>query len=154
MIELINFEISPTKKRVGSAIVKYYDLYIFCDVCVYKREKLWIKMPEFWFTETKKTRFVYWGNQKRSDEFQNQVLQLILEKHGFDILKGIEEMKNEFSRRKKDKNEKSDSSNELTHPPKKEFFVHAETKKPSINFTEVCLKPMRANKKFPRCLRG
>lgn len=81
-IELVDSYISIGTRQVGFLKVKYYDLIIYCDLVFFrKRNKAWIRMPEYWFTQENKTCFCRWDDKKISDQFQEVMLKLVFEKH-------------------------------------------------------------------------
>lgn len=86
MIEVISVKIKTTQKRVARVDIKYHDLILKCDLVVYNKEnKLWIRMPEFWFTKDKKTHFCMWKDKITSDAFQQECLKQIVDKFGINI---------------------------------------------------------------------
>lgn len=85
MIQVVKFTLSPSKKRIALVHVKYHDITLCCEVVIYKRQKMWIRLPEFWVKDTEKWRFVYFSNLDRSNEFQEIVLKKIFEMVGFDL---------------------------------------------------------------------
>ena len=74
MIEIVDCGISVDITRIGFVMVKYNDLIISCDICVYKQQKIWIRLPEMWISETQKRRFLYWPSEEKSNDFQKEVL--------------------------------------------------------------------------------
>ncbi len=81
-LEILEYETRPCKFRIGFALVKYHQLVIKCDLVYFpKGKKAWVRMPEKWFTPTKKTSFCYWPTKEISDQFQKEVLKLIFDKY-------------------------------------------------------------------------
>ncbi len=99
MIDVKKIEIRPSSYRLGIVVIKYYDLVISCDLCVYKKEKLWLRMPEIWLSETDKKRFVWWEENSFSEEFQNIVLKKVFDMVGLTLEKAIEMRKDFFAKR-------------------------------------------------------
>ena len=58
MIEVVKAKLSPNETRIAEAHIKYFGLTLICDICLYKNESLWIRMPELWVTPESKKRFV------------------------------------------------------------------------------------------------
>ena len=92
MFEVLDIKEDVTHTRVGTVNVRYYDLIISCDICVYKREKLWVRMPEIWIKKDKKISFNRWISREKSDEFQEIVLKKVFDVVGWDLKKCIDLM--------------------------------------------------------------
>ena len=110
MYEVLTAKIHPTLRRLGIVLVRYCELEFYCDICIYKKEKLWIRMPEMWITPTKKQRFFNWTSQEESKRFQEYVLRKVFEMLGLDLKKGIE-IKSKFFCDKKKLTKKKDKLN-------------------------------------------
>lgn len=92
-LDVVNFEIDPTKIRVGHLEVSYHELRIRCQLMVWKKEKLWIKFPEFYLPEKKKCMLVWWPSKQKSDEVQNFLLKKVFDKYAMDLEKAIDVVK-------------------------------------------------------------
>lgn len=115
MLDVLSFEMKPTLDRIGVVIVSYYDLVILCDLCVYKDEKLWVRMPELWINKDTKKSFVSWKNKIISDEFQSQILKKVFDMVGITVEKAVKIRKDFFTRRK----EMTEMKNKFTLNEKK-----------------------------------
>lgn len=100
MIKVTKVSLKANLTRLGLVVVKYYDLYISCDLCLYKNERFWIRMPEIWDENAKKRTFVFWDEKEKSDEFQKEVLKQIFEMHPLTIEEGAQLRKKFFVTRK------------------------------------------------------
>lgn len=100
MIEVLKVELKPDKIRIGRLKIKYYDLTIFCDLCLYKDEKLWVRMPEMWRNKEEKIHFLFWENPEKSDEFQKVVLNKVFETLGLTVEAAVKMRQDFFLRRK------------------------------------------------------
>ena len=89
MIQIVNFKEMPTRTRLAIVMVRYFDIIIRCDLCIYKDEHLWVRMPEEWKGDTK-YQYVFWEDKKRSDDFQQEVLTKIYENFGYDVAKAMD----------------------------------------------------------------
>lgn len=101
MIEIMKIEMKPTLTRLGLVFVKYYGLVISCDICIYKKEKLWIRMPEVWLTEDVKRGFAFWLDKEESNQFQITVLKKVFDMIGLTLEKAIDMRKQFFKERNK-----------------------------------------------------
>ncbi len=79
MIDVVKIIEKPTTTRLGIVHVKYYELVLCCEYCIYKEEKLWIRMPEVWLTTEVKKSYVYWMEKDKSAEFQMCVLKKLFD---------------------------------------------------------------------------
>lgn len=98
-IEVVKVAIKTHKTRLATVLLKYYDLLMMCDLCIFKEERLWIRMPEIWRNEQKQ-RFCAWEKTETSEAFQREVLKQIEEKEGITLQKGIE-LRNAYMERRK-----------------------------------------------------
>jgi hypothetical protein len=105
MIEVLNYEIKPTPMRLGWINVRYHDILIRCSICVFKDEKLFVRMPEM-FLKERKMQFVSWISRKHSNAFQNQMLEYLKEKEGLDLAKAVILKAQGQEKKKKDDNNK------------------------------------------------
>ncbi len=103
MIDVEMFKISLNAGRIAAIHVRYHDCLLMCDLCLYKREKLWIRMPERW-TGVHKIRYIYWDSKEISDKFQNRVLEIIRDKYKFDLPDAVKLLVNHVDAKKADKN--------------------------------------------------
>lgn len=99
MIKLIKVILKPKKHRLGLLYVKYFNLTLRCDLCLYKNEKLWVRMPEKWTSPENKKSFVFWERKEHSDAFQEIVLDQLRKKSNFSLQEAIE-MKKTFLEQK------------------------------------------------------
>jgi len=99
MIDVVKVEIRPSSFRLGIVIVSYYDLVLSCDLCIYKEEKLWIRMPEMWINHNEKKKFVWWQEKNFSDDFQNLVLKKVFDMVGLTLEQAIELRKDFFAKK-------------------------------------------------------
>jgi len=90
MIEITHIERFADKLKLASLHVKYHNLTIQCDVCLYKNVRLWVRMPEYWMVGNVKKRLVFWENKNDSNDFQNEVIKQFTEKTGLTLEKAIE----------------------------------------------------------------
>ena len=100
MIEVIRFDIEPTYKSLAKVIVRYFDLMLYCELCVYKNESLWVRMPEIWTTPKSKKSFVSWVNQDKSDEFQKVILKKLFDMVGFTLSDALRIRKGFFKKKR------------------------------------------------------
>jgi hypothetical protein len=107
MIEIVKVSIKPTPLRIGWVNVKYHQLVLRCNICVFKEERLFIRMPEV-FLKKEKFSFAFWMTKKDSDTFQREVLKLLKKSIKLDLATAIE-LKKKGQERKKvdDSNKKS-----------------------------------------------
>lgn len=89
MIEISDVVFKANATRVGFLKVKYYDLIIKCDICLYKNEKLWIRMPETW-VQDKKKNYAYWESKEKSNINQEIILKKLSDLMGFSLEIAIE----------------------------------------------------------------
>lgn len=101
MIQVVKVQIGVNLFRIGTVDVKYYDLIIVCDLCLYKNSHLWVRTPEIWLTKDLKKRFIYFEDRIKSDEFQRFCLDGALEISGLTLQKGIELRREFFKKTKK-----------------------------------------------------
>lgn len=85
MYEVLKANLKPNTRRIASVLIKYYDLVMNCDICLYKNEKLWVRMPEVWMTPELKVKFAYWDGKEKSDQFQDYVLKKVFDMLGLDV---------------------------------------------------------------------
>jgi len=101
MLEVLHAEINPTSTRLGIVVIRYYELVVYCEICVYKEQNLWVRMPEIWTTTEFKRRLVYWENQKLSDLYQVIILKKVFDLIGLNLEEGIR-IKREFLIKRKE----------------------------------------------------
>lgn len=101
MIKLLKVVLKPKKHRLGLLYIKYYNLTIRCDLCLYKNEKLWVRMPEKWTNPENKKKFVFWENKDDSNAFQQIVLDQLHKKSKFNLQEAIE-LRKKFLEQKND----------------------------------------------------
>jgi len=99
MFDVVYAQISPSRFRLGTAMVAYHDIRILCDICLYKDTKLWIRMPEIWLENSVKKQLVFWDDKQKSDEFQKIILSKIFDLIGLTLESAIS-MKNEYMNKK------------------------------------------------------
>lgn len=91
MTEVIHADIKVTPTRVGTVTINHEGLVVRCDICVYKNEKLWVRMPEYWITPESKVRICYWGSKELSDEKQVFILNKVFDMTGLDLQRAVKE---------------------------------------------------------------
>lgn len=101
MIEVLKVDMRTNGVRIGSVMLKYYQAIICCDLCLYKNQNFWIRMPEIWVTKTTKRQFVFWETRELSDAFQKEVLKKVFDVVPLTVEKAIEMRKDFFATRKK-----------------------------------------------------
>jgi len=101
MIEITKINMGPNARRLGQIHVKYFDIILKLEVCLYKDEKLWVRMPEIWINASTRKRYTYFDNPDKSQEFQNQVLSQFIEKTGLNLESAIEMRKSGMKKRDK-----------------------------------------------------
>jgi len=85
-VDVLDFVLRPCKTKIACVTVRYYELVMKCDLVFYpKGRKAWVRMPEKWFTQDKKTNYCYWPDKLISDEFQKEVLKKIFDKYDLDL---------------------------------------------------------------------
>lgn len=100
MIEVLKYAFKPSPTRIGYVHVKFHGMVIKCDLCLWKYEKIWLRMPEVWQGDKKK-RFMYWQTQEESDMFQEDVLTKLKRLSDLSLEKAIE-LKNIYVKKIKD----------------------------------------------------
>lgn len=100
MLQVLNAQISITKKRLGILLINHEDLIVSCKICVYMNEKLWIRMPEFWTREGNKIQKSWWESKELLDEKQVIILNKVFAMIDLNLEKAIELRKNFFTTRK------------------------------------------------------
>lgn len=105
MIELLNFELCPDRRKIGNVIVTYHELLLCCELVWHvKEEKFWIRMPEHWVNIKFKKRYCSWPNKKISDNFQTIILNKIFDKYTLDMGQIKMEIAKSFHQKKKKSN--------------------------------------------------
>ena len=94
-------ELKINKSRIGIAHIEYHGLVMMCEICVYKKMKIWIRMPEVWMTPDFKKKFIYWPDKSKSDEFQKKIVSSLEKDHGFSLELALELKKRYDDERKK-----------------------------------------------------
>lgn len=100
MINVFKVVEAPSATRIGYALVKYYDLTIRCDICLYKKDHFWVRMPEIWVSKTEKVRYNSWEKESDSSRFQDMVLKKVFDMIEWDIPKAVQIRKEYFRKRK------------------------------------------------------
>ena len=100
MLEVLSAEISVTKKRLGTVVINHEGLIVYCEICVYKDEKLWIRMPEYWTCKGNKIHLACWESKEISDEKQVIILNKVFAMLDLNLEKALELRKNFFTTRK------------------------------------------------------
>lgn len=101
MIEVVNVNIQACAFRMGCVLVKYHELLICCDLCLYKDQNFWIRMPETWVSNKTKRQFVFWDNLEKSDDFQKEVLKKVFDVIPLTLESAIKMRKDFFAEKKK-----------------------------------------------------
>lgn len=85
-IEIVDFEIFPSKTSLGNILIQYEKLMLRCELVYHAGEKkAWIRMPEIWRSSTYKHKFAYWPTKEDSDEFQKVVLEKIFSNYDLSL---------------------------------------------------------------------
>lgn len=100
-IHVVEARMCTNKFRIAEALVHYHGLGIYVDICLYKDEKLWVRMPEFWVTPKHKRRLTFWVNKADSDLCQEIILNKVFDMLELDVDKAMRERKRFFDQRKK-----------------------------------------------------
>ena len=107
MIKISKLGIKPCAYRIGWVNVQYHEVTMRCNICLYKKEKLYIRMPEV-YIKNEKFPFVFWESPKVSANFQKEVLKLLKVSIGLDVAKAVKLKEDwENSNKEIDKNKKS-----------------------------------------------
>lgn len=106
-INVVEAKMSVSKFRIAEVLINYHGLGLFLDVCLYKNEKLWVKMPEIWLNKTSKRRFCFWFTKEDSDKCQEIILNKVFDMLELDVEKAIAERQRYFEQRKKLTEEKN-----------------------------------------------
>ena len=101
MLQVMHVEIKPNDSRLGIVNLKYHDLWIKCDICLWKDQKLWIRFPETW-SRGVKLRHCYWESKEISDKHQQLVLKKVFDMIGLDLEQALI-LKKAFYNHKKNK---------------------------------------------------
>lgn len=90
-VEILELSINPTRRRIATLSIKYYDLVLRCELVVHHATKSpWVRMPERWFNPDQKFQYCYWLDVDHSNNFQKVVLKLIFDRYNLDAHKIIE----------------------------------------------------------------
>ena len=100
MLEILKFEVNPSYSSIGDITIRYYDLMLFCELCVYKDEHLWIRMPEVWVNEKTKKNFNSWISKDTSKEFQKVILKKLFDMVGFTLEEALRIRKDFFKKKR------------------------------------------------------
>ena len=84
-IELVKWFTKPSRKVVGSILVKYGEMLLRLEVLVYRNIHLWVKMPELKYDTDKILKLCYWPDKETSDAFQKEVLRQLMEQYGEEV---------------------------------------------------------------------
>lgn len=99
---VLSFDVKPNIKRIGILFVRYDELILRCELVLFKKQKLWVRMPEIRIKK-ELNRFAEWQTKNRSDKFQEKTIKEIEEKFHFNLEKAISVHQN-FSEKIKKKN--------------------------------------------------
>jgi hypothetical protein len=91
-IRVIEARMKVDRFKVAQVLVEYHGLGLYLDICLYKKEKLWVRMPEIWIGKKTKKRFGFWFDKNRSDAFQEIVLRKVNDMLGLDVERAIQEL--------------------------------------------------------------
>lgn len=98
--ELIDLEVAVSDRRIAHALVRYYRMFIRCDLVYYPPlEKVWIRLPEFWVNKAK-VRHCYWARQEVSEDFQERILNEVYSKYELSLEK-VKELHQSYKIKKK-----------------------------------------------------
>lgn len=100
-IHVVEAKMSVNKFRIAEVLVNFHGLGLYLDVCLYKDEKLWVRMPEIWIKRTDKRRFAFWFSREDSDKCQEIILNKVFDMLELNVDKAIAERKRFFDQRKK-----------------------------------------------------
>jgi hypothetical protein len=115
-IHVEEVHMAVSKFRIAQAVVKYHELGFYVDICLFKEEKLWVRMPEIWITPTRKRRFFFWVDKADSDRFQEIVLNKVFDMLGLNLEIAIKE-KNAFFAKRFKSTEKENNITLTNHDP-------------------------------------
>jgi len=101
MFELVKVVPMPSRNRLGALHIRYHDMLIMCDLCLYKFEKLYIRLPERWFQDGTKVNFLYMLGEKVNQELQETIIEKIKLTTGLTLERAIEIKKSLFSKKKR-----------------------------------------------------
>ncbi len=107
MIELVKVEFKPSSNRIAALQVRYYKALLMVDLCIYKEERLWVRMPEMWLGE-QKIKFIHWEDKADSDAFQETVLNQLFDMVGFNLDSALKMKAEYFKKIFADKNIEKD----------------------------------------------
>lgn len=91
-IRVIEARMKVDRFKVAQVLVEYHGLGMYLDICLYKKEKLWVRMPEIWINQKTKKRFGFWFDKNRSDACQEIVLRRVNDMLGLDVERAIQEL--------------------------------------------------------------
>ncbi len=100
MYQVLEAKILPALNRIGIVKVKYYDMVFICDICVYKKSHIWLRMPEYWPNPNHKKKALSWESKQVSDRFQESVLNRVFDMLELDLSKALQIRKDFFNRKK------------------------------------------------------
>src|SRR5690606_32760054 len=107
MLDVIEAKIDPTKTRIGTVVVSYYDLALNCDICVYNTERVWIRLPEWWQSREEKKRLAFWPMRDLSNSFQESIVSKVFNLLNLNLEEAIKIKKAYFKKRKELTSEKN-----------------------------------------------
>lgn len=105
-LHIVEARMTVNKYRIAEVLVNFNGIGIFLDICLYKDEKLWVRMPEIWLTKTIKRRFCFWFNKEDSDKCQKIILNKVFDMLELDLSRAIEERKRFFKKKQVDRRKK------------------------------------------------
>lgn len=100
-LKVIEVRLAVNTFRIAEVLVNFHGLGLYLDVCVYKDEKLWVRMPEIWLHRTTKRKFGFWFNKADSDKCQEIILNKVFDMIGLDLDTAIKEKHNFFASKNK-----------------------------------------------------
>lgn len=100
-LHVVEAKLAVNSFRIAEVLVKYHGLGLYLDVCLYKDEKLWVRMPEIWLHRTNKRKFGFWFEKADSDKCQEIILNKVFDMLGLDLDAAIKEKRDFFSHKNK-----------------------------------------------------
>lgn len=99
-LHVVEAKLAVNKFRVAEVLVNFHGLGLYLDVCLYKKEKLWVRMPEIWLRRTHKRKFGFWFDKADSDKCQEIILNKVFDMLGLDLETAIKERDSFFAKKK------------------------------------------------------
>lgn len=100
MLSVLEAKVDPSKTRIGTVVIGYYNLVLQCDLCLYKNEHLYVRLPEWRILPEEKRRLAFFPTKDVSDTFQEKILGMVQDMLEITVDKAIAIKKDYFDRRK------------------------------------------------------